>query len=238
MSLSELVFSSSPASNNFQDEIWLQSNLNRSNKILNLFKDLKLSISTIVDLGCGDGAIAKILANSGFNLRCYDARENVPEYFLNDGRFNISFNKFDVEVDDFQLISPNPSVLMILGLLYHLENPYQFIKNVKKINSEYVILDSVVLDHDGVAIIYLREESTVNGNSINGGANRPSPGWIIQSFLEINYELILDMSDASLDIPSNEKSTGHLYSWGFERTCGWRRNDQQLRKMLVFKKIT
>src|SRR5262249_31322573 len=102
----------------------------REQTLRRIVKRLKpaLVLSTAVDAGCGVGFFSQTLAECGLSTCGFDARvENVEEARK---RFpGIPFEQADVEARETSQLGQFDLVLCF-GLLYHLENPLQAIRNL------------------------------------------------------------------------------------------------------------
>ena len=53
---------------------------------------------------------------------------------------------------------------------------------------------------------------------------------------ENGFKLVSDHSERVPNIPSDGESTGQSYQWDYQRTCGWRRDEMQLKGIMLFSK--
>jgi len=226
------MFTSSPAANDFAHPIWVKSNTQRTKLLIKVLNQLYGSSSkSILDVGAGDFSIAEAICKLGHDVLALEPRAkeaNLPAS---------NFRTYKSDVDSYLSNAGENirfDIVMMLGLLYHLERPQETLRRVSAISDSVVIIDSVVLDHDGDAIVYLEEDREIAGHSVNGLGCRPSFKWLINKMRANGFEYYYDLSGHLKDIRSDGLSTGHLYNWKCERTCGWRRNEMQLRKFIVF----
>ena len=141
-----------------------------------------------MDIGAGDLTIAKELATEGFFVTALEPR------YEGKTEFKIPLTVHKLTIDEF-FCEKNVSLVLVLGLIYHLGNPEIALKNIESFGSKYVIIDSVVLDHDGDAMIYLNENHTLCGNSVTGKGCRPSPGWLINQMKSLGFPNVIDCSN-------------------------------------------
>ena len=222
------MFSSSPASADYNHSIWQKSTTQRIKLLADLFTHLRLSPRCrLLDIGAGDLSFSRFFADLfDFNVTACEPR------FSGD-QSEFQFTILPIPFED--LDSSNPfDIVLALGFLYHLGNPLDSLVKIANCSSEFVLIDAVVLDHDASALIFLEEEPSIMGNSISGRACRPSPGWIVGTLASLGFCHYQDLSKCLSDIPSDGTSSGHCYNWSYERTCGWRRDEMQLRKFYMF----
>ena len=83
---------------------------------------------TVVDVGCGLGYFSSVMRNLGFDVLAIDGRsENVEEASR---RYReIKFQVADAENPGVRALGEF-DLVMCLGLLYHLENPFIAIRNL------------------------------------------------------------------------------------------------------------
>lgn len=225
------MFSSSPSSDDYQHPLWLRSNLQRASLVNEILSALSLdSSSRVLDVGAGDLYFSKNLFSLGYDVVACEPRcpPRVKEEIL--------FPVLDLDLQSIPVGQPYDLVLA-LGLLYHLENPLLAIHKLAQLCRQYLFIETIVLDHDGEAVVYIQESPSFCGNSLSGLACRPSPGWIVSTMAKVGFDHCVDLSSRLFDIPSDGVSTGLSYNWSFSRTCGWRRDEMQLRKMYLFSRV-
>ena len=223
------MFSSSKASSNYKHPLWRKTLLNKEN----LFKELLNNnyfdkIETILDAGAGDLTTSKFFQEQGFSVVAIEPR--IESSFENE---RLKVKKCSIQ--DFE--SDNKfDLVLFMNVLYHLGEPGKVLKKLANLSSKYLVVDTIVLDHDGDALVFLEEDTNPEGNSISGGACRPSKGWIINRMSEYGFKLASDLSEKVPNIPSDGESTGQCYQWDYQRTCGWRRDEMQLKGIMLFSK--
>jgi tRNA (mo5U34)-methyltransferase len=111
----------------------------REQTLRQIVKRLKpaLGLSNAVDVGCGVGFFSQTLAECGLQVCGFDARaENVTEARR---RFpGIPFEQANIEDREIPRLGQFDLVLCF-GLLYHLENPLQAIRNLRAITEKCLL---------------------------------------------------------------------------------------------------
>src|SRR6266404_4577737 len=137
----------------------------RGATIRRLVSQLKptLELSTALDAGCGVGFFAQILQEAGLEVHAFDGRtENVEQART---RFpGISFAQGDVENPEIRKLGEFDLVLCF-GLLYHLENPFSAIRNLRAVTRKGLLLESMCFP-DEEPWMLLREESSLEDQSL------------------------------------------------------------------------
>ncbi len=145
----------------------------REQTLRRIVKRLKpaLGLSTAVDAGCGVGFFSQTLSECGLHTCGFDARsENVEEARK---RFpGIPFEQADVEARATSQLGPFDLVLCF-GLLYHLENPLQAIRNLAAITEKCLVLESMCVPQERCSML-LRQEPRQDDQSLAEMALYPS----------------------------------------------------------------
>jgi SAM-dependent methyltransferase len=154
-------------------------NAAREATLSQLLKSLKkgLELRTAVDIGCGLGHFAVFLRDLGFDVLALDGRlENVNEA----GRRcpDLEFRVANVEDTGIQTLGKFDLVLC-LGLLYHLENPFVAVRNLFAITGKVAVLEGVCVPGDE-PIFAVRDESPTEDQGLRHVALYPSENGLIK----------------------------------------------------------
>ncbi|HKW64038.1 MAG TPA: FkbM family methyltransferase [Candidatus Acidoferrum sp.] len=151
----------------------------RDQTLRRIVKQLKpaLGLSTAVDAGCGVGFFTQTLAECGLDSCGFDARaENIEEARR---RFpGIPFEQADLEARAISQLGSFDLVLCF-GLLYHLENPLQAIRNLSAITEKCLVLESMCLPEERCSLL-LREEPRQDDQSLTEMACYPSESTLVK----------------------------------------------------------
>ena len=139
-----------------------------------------LGLATAADIGCGSGYFSALLGKMGFRVVALDGRpENVAEARRRNPE--IDFRVGDVEDDTVRNLGAIDLVLC-LGLLYHLENPFRGIRNLYAITGKILLIESVFLPGDD-PVLTLRDESPDEDQGLRHVAFYPTePGLVKMLF--------------------------------------------------------
>jgi len=151
----------------------------RGETIRRMVSELKpvLNLSTALDAGCGLGFFSKILQDAGLDVHAFDGRiENIEEARTRFPR--ISFAQGDVENPEIRKLGEFDLVLCF-GLLYHLENPFSAIRNLRAVTRKGLLLESMCLP-DQKPWMLLRKELSLEDQSLTDLAFYPSEGCFVK----------------------------------------------------------
>ena len=158
----------------------------REQTIRRIVKRLKpaLGLSTAVDAGCGVGFFSQTLVECGLRTCGFDVRtENVEEARR---RFpGIPFEQANVEAREISQLGQFDLVLCF-GLLYHLENPLQAIRNLRTITEKCLVLESMCLPEESCSLL-LREEPRQDDQSLTEMACYPSESSLVKMLYRAGF---------------------------------------------------
>ena len=152
-------------------------------RIVNRLKPA-LRLSTAVDAGCGVGFFSQTLVECGLCTCGFDARaENVEEARR---RFpGIPFELADLEAREISKLGRFDLVLCF-GLLYHLENPAQAIRNLGAITEKCLVLESMCLPEERCSLL-LRQEPKQEDQSVTELACYPSENSLVKMLYRAGF---------------------------------------------------
>lgn len=138
---------------------------------------LKLPIAQkrVLDVGCGVGHLAQYFVKQRCSVLCVDARDQNIEA-LRRGYPGLEARVLNVETQDLQPLG-RFDVVFCYGLLYHLENPLGFLHKVSAVCQDFLLLETMILDHPR-PLMHLVDESLSNDQALHGLAHRPSPSYV------------------------------------------------------------
>lgn len=184
----------------------------------------------VMDLACGYGFWGKQLLPYKPLMIYIEGRQLHIDKLLEEQPTAVAY-QMNVEDEDFPA-NTHVDLVLCMGILYHTGNPRNLFNKISRITSN-VFVDTTVCDHDKEFILFLHENNEAQGFSVTGNACRPSPSWIVKNLQDAGFTYVFDISDARGNVPASPGISGLMYDWEYERTCGWRRNEQTLRKMYM-----
>jgi SAM-dependent methyltransferase len=102
-----------------------------------------LGLATAIDAGCGPGWFAKKLVERGLSVTGIDGREELTQAAAErvpSARFVTS------DMEEAHRIGLEPADLVLcVGLLYHLENPYRVVRAVSALTGKICVVESRVI---------------------------------------------------------------------------------------------
>ncbi|HXP79477.1 MAG TPA: methyltransferase domain-containing protein [Verrucomicrobiae bacterium] len=146
-----------------------------------------LGLESALDVGCGLGDFSQFLRDSGFQVSALDGRkENVEE--AQRRVENVNFRHADVEDASLATLGSFDLVLCV-GLLYHLENPFRAIRNLFALTGKVLIVESRCIPDESTTL-YLVDEGMLEDQGLNYVAFYPSEGCLIKMFYRAGFPFV------------------------------------------------
>ncbi|HEY8715558.1 MAG TPA: FkbM family methyltransferase [Candidatus Acidoferrum sp.] len=146
-----------------------------------------LGLRTALDAGAGVGFYSQTLAECGLQVCGFDGREeNVAEARR---RYpQIPFAQGDLQERSILALGKFDLVLCF-GLLYHLENPLQAIRNLHGLTDKCLLLESMCIPDDKPSML-LREEPREDDQSLTDVAFYPSESGLIKMLYRAGFKYV------------------------------------------------
>jgi SAM-dependent methyltransferase len=141
-------------------------------------------LKTALDTGCGVGAFSKCLESMGLEVSAFDARpENVAGAR---GRYpHVKFHIFNVE-DPEVLKLESSDLVLCLGLLYHLENPFRAIRNLHGLTNKIMVIESMITPHQMPGAMLVDEVHEID-QSLDQIAFVPSEAGLVKMLYKAGF---------------------------------------------------
>jgi SAM-dependent methyltransferase len=169
---------------------------------------LPLKGKRVLDLGCGVGHLGIRLQQMGCSVVCVDGREQNIE------NLRTRYPHLEAHVGDVeQALSRfgRFDVVFSYGLLYHLENPLQSIRNMAAVCGDLLLLETMVSDHT-LPVVRIEDESTDFNQAMAGLAGRPTPHYVVLGLNRAGFEHVY----APLTPPAHED---FRFAWTDDLAC-------------------
>jgi FkbM family methyltransferase len=146
-----------------------------------------LGLRTAVDAGAGVGFFSRTLAECGLQVCGFDGREeNVAEARR---RYpQIPFAQGDLQERSILALGKF-DLTLCFGLLYHLENPLQAIRNLHGLTEKCLLLESMCIPDDKPSML-LREEPREEDQSLTDVAYYPSESGLIKMLYRAGFKYV------------------------------------------------
>jgi SAM-dependent methyltransferase len=147
----------------------------------------QLDLQTAWDIGCGVGNFSVLLKELGFQTRALDGRiGNVEEAARRVPGLDVRVG----DVEDPALPSLGAADLVLcLGLLYHLENPFRAIRNLAQIAGKVLVLESMCT-WDEKPVLHLLEEGPTEDQGLRYIAFYPSESCLIKMLYSAGFSCV------------------------------------------------
>lgn len=147
----------------------------------------ELKLSTALDSGCGVGFFSQMVQECGLQVRGFDGRaQNVAEARR---RFpEILFEQGNVE-DPAIRDAGTFDFVLCFGLLYHLENPFLAMRNLRALTGKCLLLESMCLPGEKTEAL-LREEPRLDNQSLTDVAFYPSEPTLIKMLYRAGFRVV------------------------------------------------
>jgi SAM-dependent methyltransferase len=171
-----------------------------------------VSLQSAIDVGCGVGYFSKFLHERGLQVLAVDGREeNAKEGQRRHPE--ISFLTRDVEDPALPQIGTFDIVLCV-GLLYHLENPFRAIRNLHALTGKVLIVESMCVPGTEPSLALL-DEGNQHDQGLNFIAFYPTESCLIKMLYRAGFPFVysfrkLPPDEQFLDTASRMRSRTFL----------------------------
>ena len=144
----------------------------------------QFDLQTVVDVGCGVGYFSAFLKSLGFQVIAVDGRrENTEEAKRRVPQ--VTFHLLNVEDPGIRDLGCF-DLVFCFGLLYHLENPFQAIRNLHAMTSKLLLVESVCFPGNEPIMALVDEESN-DAQGLNHIAFYPTEECLVKMFYRAGF---------------------------------------------------
>jgi SAM-dependent methyltransferase len=147
----------------------------------------QIKLVSALDVGCGVGYFARFLSDLGLRVIAVDGREeNIRE--SSKRHPDITFSTRDAEDPSLPEIGTFDLVLCV-GLLYHLENPFRAIRNLHSLTCQVLIVEGMCVPNSEPTMDLL-DEGTSENQGLNYVAFYPSESCLIKMLYRAGFPFV------------------------------------------------
>lgn len=147
----------------------------------------KLQLNSALDVGCGVGHFAGMLQELGFEVSAFEGRaENAEEAERRVTGLKVYVGEAE-EMGSFGTGSFD--LVLALGLLYHLENPFRVIRQLRDITGKLLVIESMCID-DPNPVLCLRDEGHGGDQGLRYVAFYPSEACLAKMLYSAGFPFV------------------------------------------------
>ncbi len=145
---------------------------------------LALAGKRVLDAGCGVGHLASRLERMGCRVVCVDGREaNIAS--LRTRYPTLEAHVANVENEPLARFGRFDAVFSY-GLLYHLENPLEGLRNLESVCDELMLLETIICDHE-LPLVRVEDEGFGMNQALGGLGCRPTPHYVVLALNRVGF---------------------------------------------------
>ena len=155
--------------------------------------DLPLEGRSVIDVGCGIGRLSEFFAERGCDVFCVDGREENIALL----RHNYPERRaavVDVEGDEL-LAHGEFDVFFCYGLLYHLADPFAFLRRAAGISRELILLETCICDAEEHVSFLVRDPQDPT-MALEEIGSRASPAYVAAALRSGGFEHVYSPREA------------------------------------------
>lgn len=163
----------------------------------------ELQLNSALDVGCGVGHFSAMLHQFGFEVNAFEGRaENAEE-----ARCRVTGLKVHVgEVEDISTFGIGSfDLVLALGLLYHLENPFRVIRQLRAMTRQLLVVESMCVD-DPNPVLCLRDEGHDEDQGLRYVAFYPSEACLTKMLYRAGFPFVYRF----LKLPNHPDFSGRI----------------------------
>ncbi len=158
--------------------------LNRARMAHLQLLNLPIAGKRVLDVGCGVGHLAASLEAMGARVTCVDSRaDNIAAVRQRHPHF--AAYVANAERDPLSALGQF-DIVFSYGLLYHLENPVQALRNMAAAAGQGLLLETIICDAQP-PVVLLADEHFAANEAMGALGSRPSPSYIATALNRIGF---------------------------------------------------
>ena len=147
----------------------------------------ELQLNSALDVGCGVGHFAALLQQLGFEVKAFEGRaENAEEAEHRVNGLKVYIGEAE-EIGSFGIGSFD--LVLALGLLYHLENPFRVIRHLRDITAKLLVIESMCVN-DPNPVLCLRDEGHGEDQGLRYVAFYPSEACLAKMLYSAGFPFV------------------------------------------------
>lgn len=147
----------------------------------------ELRLNSALDVGCGVGHFSALLQQFGFEVNAFEGRaENAEEARCRVAGLKVHAGEVE-EISSFGLGSFD--LVLALGLLYHLENPFRAIRQLRDMTRQLLVIESMCVD-DPNPVLCLRDEGHGEDQGLRYVAFYPSEACLAKMLYRAGFSFV------------------------------------------------
>lgn len=143
----------------FDEQYYLHINQARwtvAERIVPQLRDAGLELKTCLDVGCGPGWFSEKLAAQGFQVEGLEGRSATVEEARRRAP-QVRFHLANIESETVPAVLGTYDFVFCFGLLYHTENPFRVIRNLRQLTKKILFIESIIIPGDAPFLWFVSE---------------------------------------------------------------------------------
>lgn len=151
------------------------------------------NLKTSLDVGCGYGYFSRYLKDLGLEVLAFDGRsENVIQARMRNP--DVKFEVGNMEDPSIIMQYGEIDVVICLGLIYHLENPFSAIRNLFSLTKKVCLIETMV-SPSASPITALVEEHQGIDQGLRHIAQVPSESWLVKVLYKVGFPFVYETTE-------------------------------------------
>jgi SAM-dependent methyltransferase len=152
----------------------------------------EVSLASAIDVGCGIGDFSKFLSEVGFRVVGVDGREENTEEAR---RRYPSITFLTENAEDLPVAQMGAfDLVLCVGLLYHLENPFRAIRNLYALTGKVLLIETMCIPNRHTTMELL-DEGKAEDQGLNYVAFYPSESCVIKMLYRAGFPFVYQFKE-------------------------------------------